>query len=245
MDVLRVGRSLRALRLRRGWRQQDVAAAADISRSQYGRIERGDVRGVPLADLDAACRALGADLDVRVRWHGEGLDRLLDAAHADLVNRLVRLLVDDGWEVAVEVSFNHFGDRGSVDVLGWRPTARRWCLVEGKSAIPDARATISSHDRKTRLAGVIGKLRGWEPEIVGSLLVVADSSTSRRRVLQLADVFGTAYPDRAIAVRRWLRAPVGRLRGLPFLPNAREDGSGERLGARGRVKGRSKPGNRG
>jgi transcriptional regulator with XRE-family HTH domain len=236
MDTLRVGRSLRALRIRRRWRQQDVAAAAGISRSQYGRIERGDVHGVPLADLEATCAALGADLDVRVRWHGEGLDRLLDAAHADLVNCVVRLLADDGWEVAVEVSFNHFGDRGSVDVLGWHHAARALLVIEVKSVIPDAQGTISSHDRKTHLAGVIGKSRGWEPEIVGSLLVVADSSTSRRRVLQLADVFGTAYPARAIVVRRWLRAPVGGLSGLLFLPNIQGDGTRRRPASRERVQ---------
>lgn len=120
MDALRVGRSLRALRVRRRLRQADVAAKAGISRSQYSRIERGSLRGLPVGDLQSACAALGADMDVRVRWHGEGLDRLLDAAHADLVNRTVRLLTDAGWESAVEVTFNEYGERGSVDLLGWR-----------------------------------------------------------------------------------------------------------------------------
>jgi transcriptional regulator with XRE-family HTH domain len=241
MDALRIGRSLRALRIRRGLRQADVASAAGISRSQYGRIERGALRRTTLAGIEDACEALGADLDVRVRWHGEGLDRLLDAAHADLVNRVVRLLAEFGWESAVEVSFNHFGDRGAVDVLGWHPLTRALLVIEAKSVIPDAQATISSHDRKARLADVIGRSRGWEPRIVGRLLVVADSSTSRRRVLDLAGVFGSAYPDRAIAVRRWLKNPVGRLCGLQFFPIAHRDGTRRGPAARERVQRVRKP----
>lgn len=236
MDSLRVGRSLRALRIRRGWRQEDVAAAAGLSRSQYARIERGELRGVPLADLESSCAALGADLDVRVRWHGEGLDRLLDEAHARLVNSVVRLLGDHGWESAVEVTFNHFGERGSVDVLAWHARRRALLVTEVKSAVPDAQSTMSSHERKTRLAGVIGHARGWDPEVVGSLLIVADSSTSRRRVADLADVFGTAYPNRAIAVRRWLADPSDRLDGLLFLPISRGDGTRRGPTARERVR---------
>lgn len=236
MDALRIGRSLRALRIRRGWRQQDVASTAGISRAQYSRIERGELRGVPLADLESASTALGAHLDIRVRWHGEGLDRLLDAAHAELVNRVVRLLAANGWESAVEVSFNHFGDRGSVDVLGWHAERRALLVTEVKSVVPDAQATISSHDRKTRLAGVIGRSRGWEPEIVGRLLVVADTSTSRRRILDLAEVFGTTYPDRAVAIRHWLVDPVGRLAGLLFLLVSHGDGTRRGPTARERVR---------
>ena len=191
---------------------------------------------MPITDLDAACSALGADLDVRIRWHGEGLDRLLDASHADLVNRVVQLLGVNGWESAVEVSFNHFGERGAVDVLGWHPTASALLIVEVKSVVPDAQAMVSSHDRKARLAGVIGRSRGWDADVVGRLLVIADTSTSRRRVLDLADLFGAAYADRAIAVRRWLENPVGPLSGLVFLPNAHGDGTRRRDGARERVQ---------
>ncbi|HSO30282.1 MAG TPA: helix-turn-helix transcriptional regulator [Candidatus Sulfomarinibacteraceae bacterium] len=245
MDGPRIGRSLRALRIRRRRRQADVAATAGISRTQYGRIERGDLQGVPIADLQSACTALGADLDIRVRWHGEGLDRLLDAAHAELVNQVVRLLVANAWESAVEVSFNHFGDRGSVDVLGWKGAARALLIVEAKSTIPDAQSTIESHDRKTRLATVIGRSRGWEPDLVGRLLVVADSSTARRRVGRLADLFGAAYPDGVVAVRRWLRAPVGWLNGLVFLPIAQGDGTRIRAAARERVQRPRKPRNAG
>jgi transcriptional regulator with XRE-family HTH domain len=236
VDTLRIGRSLLALRIRRGWRQADAAAAARLSRSQYARIERGDLRGVPIEDIEAACVALGADVDVRVRWHGEGLDRLLDAAHAELVNQVVRLLAGSGWECAVEVSFNHFGERGSVDVLAWHPATSTLLVVEVKSVVPDVQAMISAHDRKLRLAAVVGRPLGWTPQLVGRLLVVAESATSRGRVRDFKDLFGAAYPQRAIDVRRWLHAPTGPLSGLLFVRNSSPDGVIKRAAGRQRVR---------
>jgi len=237
VDTLRIGRSLRALRIRRGWRQADVAAAAGISRSQYARIERGEIRGIPITDIEAGCVALGADLDVRVRWHGEGLDRLLDSAHAHLVELVVLLLGELGWETGVEVSFNSYGERGAIDVLGWHEAARALLVVEVKSIVPDAQAMLSAHDRKARLAETIGRARGWDAAHVSRLLVIGDTSTSRRRVLELSGTFGAAYPDRAIAVRRWLRHPDRAFAGLLFLSDSRGTGARHRSTARERVQG--------
>jgi transcriptional regulator with XRE-family HTH domain len=225
MDSLRIGRSLRALRLRRSLRQDDVAGTAGLSRSQYARIERGEFRGVPLEDVEAACRALGADLDVRVRWHGEGLDRLLDAAHAELVDASVARLQALGWETAVEITFNHFGERGSIDVVGWHPVSRSILIVEVKSVVPDSQAMLSAHDRKVRLADIVAADRGWRPAFVGKLLVIAEATTARRRVAELRNIFDSTYPDRAAEVRAWLRAPAGRLAGLLFLPIDHRDGT--------------------
>jgi len=174
MDALRVGRSLRALRLRRHLRQADVATRAGISRAQYGRIERGEIRGISVASLHAAVDALGASLELRVRWHGEGLDRLLDEAHSRLANAVVEGLERRGWTTAVEVTFNHFGERGSIDVLAWRAVAATLLVIEVKSVVPDAQAMISTLDRKARLAREIGRGRGWKATVVGRLLVIAD-----------------------------------------------------------------------
>ncbi len=84
MDRLRVGRSLRAIRTRLAWRHVDVAAAAGVSRAFVSKVERGLIRNTDLEWLERARQVLGADLDVHVRCRGEGLDRLLDEAHAVL-----------------------------------------------------------------------------------------------------------------------------------------------------------------
>src|SRR6059036_3670273 len=113
MDVVRVGHSIRALRRRRRWTQQRLADEAEVSRSAIVRIETGLADRVTLSMLIRVANALGATINVRVLWHGEGLDRLLDASHAELTDRVLRSLSHLGWQAVPEVSFNDYGDRGS------------------------------------------------------------------------------------------------------------------------------------
>jgi transcriptional regulator with XRE-family HTH domain len=235
MDRLRLGRSLRALRIRLGWRQSDGAVAAGVSRAFISKVERGQIRHSDLDRLERVCQALGADLDVRVRWRGEALDRLLDEAHAALVDRMVSELRAAGWEAAVEVTFNEFGDRGSVDIAGWHPDTRSILIVEVKSVVADAQGTLLPLDRKARLAPKIGRSRGWEVQGVSKLLVIADGSTNRGRVARLTSMFDAALPVRNREVRRWLRSPVGTIAGLLFLPDAPPGSARRRSAARQRV----------
>jgi transcriptional regulator with XRE-family HTH domain len=231
MDTVRLGRSIRALRLRHGWRQADLASAAGVSRPVVSRMERGELRRSSIGSIESVCRALDADLDIRVRWHGEGLDRLLDQVHAGIVDRFVRFMRAAGWEVAVEVTFNEYGDRGSIDVLCWQVARRALLVGEIKSVVADAQGTLSPLDRKARLGAKIGRSRGWDPLTVSRVLVVRDGSTNRRRVDDLAATFDAVLPDRAIAFRKWIRDPVGSVAALVFFPDApqkstRRDGSG-------------------
>jgi transcriptional regulator with XRE-family HTH domain len=231
MDALRVGRSLRALRIRAAKRQQDVGAAADVSRQLVAKVEAGQLTDVRIGTLVAIGEALGASIDIQVRWHGEGLDRLLDAAHAGLVEQVVRLLAADGWETAVEVSFSIRGERGSVDVVGLRKDVAAILIVEVKSVVPDAGGMFHVLDRKARLGPEIVKQLGWPCASVSRLLVIGDSSTTRRRVAALGATFATAFPERGWSVRRWLRSPTGVMAGLLFLPFA--TGGGTRRGPTG------------
>jgi len=227
VDAVRVGRSIRALRVRQRLRQVDLGQRTGCSRSLLSKIEQGDVGTVDIGRLSAICQALGAELDVRVRWHGEGLDRLLDEAHARLVESVVRRLAALGWDCSVEVSFSEFGERGSVDVLGWHPGSRSLLVIEAKSTIPDAQATLMPLDRKARLGRKIAVERGLDPLAVSRLLVVAESTTNRRRVEALDATFRSAFPDRGVAVTAWLRRPGGRISGLLFLPDSTRGGVGQ------------------
>jgi transcriptional regulator with XRE-family HTH domain len=147
MDGDRLGRSMRAIRIRLAWRQEDVAEAARVSRPFVSKLERGLIGRSDLERIERVCRALGADLDVRVRWRGEGLDRLLDEAHAALVERTVQALRSSAWEVALEVTFNDYGDRGSIDVVGWHPSGAALLIVEHGSRGPGAKRRIGTCER--------------------------------------------------------------------------------------------------
>jgi transcriptional regulator with XRE-family HTH domain len=219
VDTVAFGRGFKALRLRKRLRQDDLAADAGVSRGAIARIEQGYADKVTVETLEKVARPLGARVVCRLSWNGEFLDRLLDAEQAAIVEQVVRLLAAAGWLVATEVSFNVWGERGSIDVLAFHPGTRVLLIVEVKSVVPDVQATLVTLDRKVRLGQGIGRKRGWDPAAVARLLVVRENRTTRRRIEEHATTFGNAFPDRARAIRTWLPRPDARrpLRGLWFL----------------------------
>jgi hypothetical protein len=165
--------------------------------------------------------ALSAHVTLRVVYQGEGLDRLRDQRHAELVEEIVGSLRDLGWEVATEVSFNSYGERGSIDILAFHPPTRTLLVIEVKSVVPDLGGMLATLDRKVRLAPKIAADRGWEADTVARLLVLPETSTCRRRVAQHEATFANAFPARNVEVNAWLRQPKGGLSGLLFLSSAR------------------------
>ena len=195
-----------------------------VSQSVVARIEIGLADRIAPWVLERVAKALGARMTVRLDWNGEALDRLLDAGHATLVERVANLFRSAGWEVAAEVTFWVRGERGSVDLLAWHEASGVAIVVEVKSVVPDVQATLMSFDRKGRLGREIAVGRGWKPTSVGRLLVIGESRTSRRRVAAFSTIFEAEVPDRFVVVRRYLAAPdpAKPLRGLLFLPGSRQ-----------------------
>jgi HTH-type transcriptional regulator/antitoxin HipB len=221
MTPVAIGRALRALRQRKGWRQLDLGRDVGIRQPAVSRVERGDLGAVSARTLGRMFVALGGDLVLQVRWQGGDLDRLMDRAHAHLVERIAQRLTALGWQVHVEVSFNRYGERGSVDVLGWHAETRTALIVEVKSEISGVEETLRRHDTKVRLAPQIAFERlGERPARVARLLVLPDDSTTRRRIEAHAATFASAYPQRGRAVTSWLARPTGDMAGVLFLPGA-------------------------
>ena len=139
----------------------------------FGLLSRGEtaidglLEGDDVLRTGEVCRALGARIECRLLWNGEALDRLLDESHAALVDIVIRWLRAAGWYTAPEVPFSVRGERGSIDVLAFHPTAATLLVVEVKSVVPDLQATLVTVDRKTRLASEIARERGWRPARVG------------------------------------------------------------------------------
>jgi transcriptional regulator with XRE-family HTH domain len=207
---------IRALRVRRGWTQAQLAAKCGLAQTEISKLERGHVAGTSARTLRRVCAPLEADVDYEVRWRAGALDRLLDRKHSELVEAVVRLLIELGWEVLPEVSFSHFGERGSIDVLAWR--GDHLLVIEVKGSIEAIEETLRRLDAKLRLAPAIARERaGIRPRFVSMLLVVGEGSTARRRVEAASATFGAALPARGRAVTRWLANPEGQLRGLIFL----------------------------
>lgn len=226
-------RSIVYLRHRRGWRQSDLGDRAEVSRPVISRIEQGDLSGVSIRSLTRVVAALDASAELVVRWRGERFDRLIDADHARIVQGTVTLLQSLGWASRVEVSFNHYGDRGRVDVMAMHAPSRTVLIVEVKSAIGDIQDTVGRLDIKARLGKVLASSVGWEaPAWIIPALVVADSRVSRRAVADHHASF-SGFEVRGRTALAWLRRPSVRhpTGALWFMniPNARGGGVRQRV----------------
>lgn len=217
MNAVRLGLSIRALRRRLRWTQQQLGDRVHMSASEISRIERGAAHRVPIRRLERILEALGARLSVRVLWRGEELDRLLDRDHALIVERMLTLLARCGWTVIPEATFQVGGERGSIDILAWHEATGTLLVIEVKSVVPDVQATVGGIDRKARIAPTIARERGWVVNRVGRLLVLPDDRTARRRIATFGATFDRALPARTSAIKRWLARPSGPLAGVLFL----------------------------
>jgi hypothetical protein len=149
------------------------------------------------------------------------LDRLLNAGHSALHEIVVGVLVDAGWEVVPERSFSWYGERGIIDIVAWHAATRTLLVVELKTEIVDVQRLIGTVDRYRRLAPKAVEDLGWVPAVVGVWVAVADTSTNRRRLAEHVRVLRAAFPTDGRTVPGWLRSPVGALRALSFLSDAR------------------------
>jgi transcriptional regulator with XRE-family HTH domain len=219
VDDHRLGAVVRALRLRKGWRQSDVAARARVSPAVVGRLERGGAGSIPLGKIRAIVGALGGRFDPLVRWQGADLGRLLDSRHAAMHESMARMLAGfDGWLIEPEVSFSVYGERGIIDVLAWHPRRRVLLVIELKTEIVDVSGLLGSMDQRRRLAWDIARSRGWDPVDVSTWVVVAEGRTNRRAVAAHAGVLRAKMPDDGRTMRRWLRDPSHHVDALSFLP---------------------------
>ncbi len=208
------------LRRGRGLRQADVAIAAGVSQSVVSDIERGRLPGVTLGTLRRVFGAVDAGFEGAVLWRGHGLERALDADHAQLVGLASERLRRDGWEAMLEASYSVYGERGSIDVLGGLNDRRAVVIEEVKTSLVSIDATLRKLDEKARLVrdGLCRERFGWDPSCVGRVLVLPDTTTARRAVARETRTLGIALPMRGGDVRSWLRRPDGDLAGVLFLP---------------------------
>jgi transcriptional regulator with XRE-family HTH domain len=218
---VRAGARLRALRIKKRLRQQDVGERAAISRSVVSRIERGDSGNVQLDTLIDVARALGARVDVSVTFLGADMDRLLNARHSALHEEVARFLIKQpGWVIAPEVSYSIYRERGVIDILAWHPPTRTLLVIELKTAIVDVNQVMGKIDEKQRLAARIVRERGWNAVRVAAWLIVADSSSNRRTVSNHRTTLRAAFPVDGRSMRAWLRSPVSSVRALSFWASA-------------------------
>jgi len=224
MTDLRFGGVIRFLRVRRRWRQRDLAERAGISQTMVSRLERGHLSEATLDTIRRVAAALDLRVDVVGRWRGGELDRLLASGHSALHESVAaHLRTLAGWQFASEVSFAHFAERGVIDILAWHEPSRALLVIELKTEFVDLNELIGTLDRKRRNAAQIARERGWldQAASVSVWVIVSDTSMNRHRARDHRTMLSTAYPLDGRAIRPWLRRPDGAVACLSFWPVSR------------------------
>jgi transcriptional regulator with XRE-family HTH domain len=220
VDDQRVGAAFRAVRVKRGWTQKQLADKANTTPGVVSLIERGHV---DLVSIRAFRRVAGtlevrAEISLRLR-HGE-LDRLLNAGHAAMHEALARYLSGlPDWVQAPEVSFAFYAERGVIDILAFHPPTGSLLVIELKTELVSIEDLLSTSDVRLRHAAKIARDRGWSAKTVGAWIVLAESDTNRRRVRTVAATLRSAFPSDGRQMRAWLRHPNGPIRALSFWAN--------------------------
>jgi transcriptional regulator with XRE-family HTH domain len=227
---------MRAVRIRRGMRQSDVAFAAGVSRSVVSKIERGGLEQTTFHETRRVATALGVSISVEARWRGAEAAALLDERHATMIRAVVARLSRLGWQSFPEHTFNVWGERGSMDVFAGHPACRAMLSVEVKTRLADLQDLLAKMDRKRRLAPVIARDLGWKPLFVASMLVLPGETWARSAVERFGPVFEAALPARTVEAKRWLKSPDCDLRGIWFLLNDAQGSAKSRPGGSMRVR---------
>lgn len=211
MNPERLGRLARRLRIRQRLTQVALAERAAVSRQAVSRLECGRAPELRLGTILAIVAALGARLDLRLLWNGPEMDRLLDAGHAALATAVKRRLERWHWLVRVEVSFNHYGDRGRIDLLAFHPATGTLLVVELKTDLVDVQDLLGSLDVKARVARRLATERfGWEVRTVVPAIVFVNDRTIRRRLARVEPLF-ERFALRGRSCISWLRRPTSTM----------------------------------
>lgn len=214
-----VGRLFRIVRIRHGWRQEDVAAKCRLDRSTIGRIECGEIDRFHVATLRRHATALGFRLEMSVTGRGGEAAQLLDEEHAAIVECVAAELTASGWIPEPEASFSEFGERGRVDVLAHDPRSGELLVVEVKTELVDLQQLFGSLNIKSRLAQRVASHRGWHVRSVSVMLALANTTAIRAIVAKHPTLFG-AYTVRSRGIGSWLADPTQAARLLWFVPPA-------------------------
>jgi transcriptional regulator with XRE-family HTH domain len=214
VDDARIGRAIRVLRHRRGWRQRDLSDRSGVSQNVISQLELGQASRHRVETIRDVLSEFGAGLEIGVRWGGRGdLPDLLDADHAWLQQHWVALLRAAGWETWPEASFSHYGERGIIDVLGFHPRTRTLNVSEIKTGIWDVGDVLGRLDVKSRNAIWVARQRSWQPLHVIPSLVLLDGRTARRRVADHEALFAP-FDLRGRVATGWLKRPDRAASGL-------------------------------
>jgi hypothetical protein len=185
-------------------RQVDVAKMARLSPSAISRHEGGRFNSI--RRLRRHAESVDLRLDLRLLGRGGELERLADDEHAAIVETVARLMRQEEYELAAELTFNERGERGRYDLFACERRSESAMVVEVKGELTGLESMLGSMDVKLRLAATVAGRLGWPIRRRKLVLVVA--ATSRNRHIVAAHHSTFASFEQHQLGRRWLRPPA-------------------------------------
>ena len=179
---------------------------AGVSAGVVGFLERGRADRLSVSSVRAVARALDVVLRWETGYRGAELARLRDADHSGCAELVARRLNALDWVTRAEVSFNHYGDRGRIDLVAYHPLTSTLLVIEIKTVIADVQGVLGSLDVKERVAPAAARPLGLRPRHVAAALVAVESTTNRRRLASHPLLFAR-FGLRGRQAAAWLRHP--------------------------------------
>jgi transcriptional regulator with XRE-family HTH domain len=193
-------------RRRRHLTLADLAARAGTSRSATAEVESGGA-----ASLETYARlatALGLRFDAAFtdpRRRTVPLDGA-DLVHAAMGEAEARQLRSLGFEVGLDVPYQHYQFAGRGDVVAWHRERRALLHLENRTRFPDLQQAFGSYNAKRAylaadVAARIGLIGGWRSQ---THVVVALWSAEVLHTLRLRTAsFEAVCPDPPDAFEDW------------------------------------------
>jgi transcriptional regulator with XRE-family HTH domain len=186
--AFRFADDFRELRLRIGVSQRAVAEAIGVDPSVINRLERADPSVSPVIRA-RACAVLGADF--RMQLYRERSALIYDAAHARIVERLVRM-VGSGWRVNLEAPLP---GRRSIDACLQSPR----CIVIGEVESRVRRLEEIQRELHSKRDAAIE--RYGQDRRIHVLLVLPPTHHHRALIREHASQITASFPARQSAIK--------------------------------------------
>ena len=173
-----VSREIGLARDNAGVSQDAAGEAVGMSGSQFGRVERGEIRNVSVEQWFRAAAAVGLRLHVRAYPDG---DPLRDMAQSRLLDRFRRRL-HQGIDLRTEIPLF-----GRTDLRAW----------DGVMDLPGERDAVEAETRIRDGQAMwrrISLKRRDDPTVSHLFLLVADTVTNRRAVAEIRNLLRADLP---------------------------------------------------
>ena len=217
MDARRLGSLVRAVRIRKGLRQLDVAGSAGVSRATVSRLENGNVGRLSLDTVERIASVVEVRTELFGRWRGGDGDRLLNWRHSLLAESFsAAVRGHGGWSFEPEVTFSIYGERGVIDQMGWNELYSHLLVVEIKTEFVDINEMLGTLNRKLRLAPKVAAEKGWRPKTVSGWLIVSDTRTNRRHAASHSSLLRSRFSLDGRSLSAFLDNPVAATFGIAF-----------------------------